>query len=143
MRRKKTGAVRSKKKVIDGIEFASSLEAYTYSQLKEKGIPFEYEGKKFEVLPAFKFEETYLASSPKKKELTDKTGKSVRAVTYTPDFVGDGWVIETKGFVPSNHSFPLRWKMFLNLIKGQGIDVYLPKNQSQVDEVIKRIKQGL
>ena len=143
MRRSKTGAVRSKKKVIDGIEFASSLEAYAYTKLKEEGIEFEYEGKTFEVLPAFKFEATYLASSPKKKELGEKTGKAVRAITYTPDFVGDGWVIETKGFVPSNHSFPLRWKMFLNLIQGQGIDVYLPKNQSQVNDVIKRIKDRI
>lgn len=142
MRRKKrkTGAVNSKKKKIDGIEFASSLEAYTYTKLKEAGIEFEYEGKTFEVLPSFRFTSKYHQSTQGKKEMTDKTGKLVRAVTYTPDFVGDGWVIETKGYVPSNHSFPLRFKMFLNLIKDDDIDVFVPKNQGQVDEVIKIIK---
>ena len=142
-RKRKTGAVRSKKKVIDGIEFSSALEAYTYTKLKESGIDFEYEGKTYEVLPAFKYEGTYMSSSPKKKELVDKTNKMVRAITYTPDFVGDGWVIETKGFVPSQHSFPLRFKLFLSLVSKENYPaVFLPKNQSQVDEVIQRIKDG-
>ena len=74
MRRKKsTGAVNSKKKTIDGITFASSLEAYTYAKLKEAGIDFEYEGKTFEVLPAFRYEAQYLQSTSKKKEMSDKT----------------------------------------------------------------------
>lgn len=143
MRRKKsTGAVNSKKKTIDGITFASSLEAYTYAKLKEAGIDFEYEGKTFEVLPAFRYEAQYLQSTSKKKEMSDKTGKLVRAVTYKPDFVGEGWVIECKGFVPSNHSFPLRLKMFLDSIKDQNISVYITKNQTQVNEVIEHIKNG-
>lgn len=142
MRRKKksTGAVNSKKKVIDGITFASSLEAYTYQKLKDADIDFEYEGKTYEVLPSFRYEGQYLQSTSGKKEMTDKSNKIVRAITYTPDFVGDGWVIETKGFVPSNHSFPLRFKLFLNLVKDDRLDVYVPKNQGQVDEVIKQIK---
>ena len=138
MRRKRsTGAVNSKKKTIDGITFASSLEAYTYASLKEAGIDFEYEGRTFEVLPSFRYEAEYLHSTSKKKEMSDKTGKLVRAVTYKPDFVGEGWVIECKGFVPSNHSFPLRLKMFLSSLQGQNMRVYIPKNQSQVNEVIK------
>lgn len=140
-RKRKTGAVNSKKKVIDGITFASSLEAYTYAKLKEVGIDFKYEGESFEVLPSFKFKGKYLSSSPKKKELIDKSNKVVRAITYTPDFVGDDWVIECKGFIPSNHSFPLRWKMFLKIAEKRGFDVYMPKNQKQVDEVIKSIQE--
>ena len=143
-RKKKTGAVKSKKKVIDGITFASSLEAYCYSKLKENNIDFEYEGESFTVLPSFKFLGRYLASSPKKKELTDKTGKLVRAITYTPDFVSheNKFIIETKGFVPSNHSFPLRWKLFLAYLNDNDMGVYqvfLPKNQGQVDDLIKII----
>lgn len=141
-RKKKTGAVKSKKKVIDGITFASSLEAYCYTKLKENNIDFEYEGESFVVLPSFKYLGRYLASSPKKKELTDKTGKAVRAITYTPDFVShdNKFVIETKGFVPSNHSFPLRWKLFLAYLNDNGMQdyqVFLPKNQGQVDDLIK------
>jgi hypothetical protein len=141
-RKKKTGAVKSKKKVIDGITFASSLEAYCYTKLKENNIDFEYEGESFVVLPSFKYLGRYLASSPKKKELTDKTGKAVRAITYTPDFVShdNKFIIETKGFVPSNHSFPLRWKLFLAYLNDNGMQdyqVFLPKNQGQVDDLIK------
>lgn len=141
-RKKKTGAVKSKKKVIDGITFASSLEAYCYTKLKENNIEFEYEGESFVVLPSFKYLGRYLASSPKKKELTDKTGKAVRAITYTPDFVShdNKFIIETKGFVPSNHSFPLRWKLFLAYLNDNGMQdyqVFLPKNQGQVDDLIK------
>lgn len=144
-RKKKTGAVNSKKKVIDGITFASNLEAYTYSRLKEEGIEFEYEGEKFELLPSFKFLGTYFSSSPKKKELTDKTGKAVRGITYTPDFVSHThkFIIETKGFVPSNHSFPLRWKLFLKYLKDNNMEdygVFLPKNQGQVNDLINLIK---
>lgn len=143
-RKKKTGAVKSKKKSIDGITFASSLEAYTYSKLKDSGLDFEYEGESFEVLPSFKFMGTYFSSSPKKKELTDKTGKVVRAITYTPDFVSHThkFIIETKGFVPSNHSFPLRWKLFLSYLNNNDMGdykVFLPKNQGQVDDLIKII----
>jgi len=72
--------------------------------------------------------------------MTDKSNKVVRAITYTPDFVGDGWVIETKGFVPSNHSFPLRFKLFLDHVKDDRLEVFVPKNQGQVDEVIKHLK---
>lgn len=140
MKRRKTGAVNSKKKTIDGITFASSLEAYTYTKLKQEGIDFEYEGKTYEVLPSFRYQGEYLQSTSGKKEMTDKSNKVVRAITYTPDFVGDGWVIETKGFVPSNHSFPLRFKLFLNHVKEEKLNVYIPKNQTQVDEVIKQIK---
>lgn len=140
--KRKTGAVKSKKKVIDGIEFASSLEAYTYSALKSNSIDFTYEGETYELLPSFRYESQYLTSTPKKKELTDKTNKVVRAITYTPDFVGDGWVIETKGFIPSNHSFPLRLKMFLHKMKDEDMRVYMPKNQSQVDEVVKILANG-
>tara|TARA_R110000782_G_scaffold162513_3_gene254327 strand:- start:339 stop:812 length:474 start_codon:yes stop_codon:yes gene_type:complete len=142
--RKKTGSVRAKKKVIDGITFASSLEAYTYNELKSSGLDFDYEGESFVILPSFKFLGTYLSSSPKKKELTDKTGKAVRSITYTPDFVSHThkFIIETKGFVPSNHSFPLRWKLFLAYLNDNDMgdySVFIPKNQGQVDDLIKTL----
>ena len=37
-RRKKRGPVASKKITVDGIKFASGLEAYMYKALKEAGI---------------------------------------------------------------------------------------------------------
>lgn len=144
-KRKNTGAIKSKKAVRDGITFASSLEAYCYDQLKESGLDFQYEGESFTVLPSFKYEGMYLKSTSGKKELVDYTGKAVRAITYKPDFVSHKhkFIIETKGFVPSNHSFPLRWKLFLKYLHENGMSdysVFLPKNRAQVDDVINRLK---
>jgi len=55
LRRKKRGPVRAKKKVVDGIEFKSGLEAYMYKALKEAGIQAKYEGVKYELTPSFDF----------------------------------------------------------------------------------------
>lgn len=139
-----TGAVKSKKVKVDGINFASSLEAYCYSELKNVGISFEYEGESFVVLDSFRYNGNYYKSTAGKKEMVNNGGKMVRAITYTPDFVShkSKFIIETKGFVPSNHSFPLRFKMFLKLLSDNNMgdySVYLPKNRAQVDATIKKI----
>ena len=41
--------VRSKKVIVDGIQFASTLESRMYLLLKEAGIKFKYEGKTYNV----------------------------------------------------------------------------------------------
>lgn len=140
----KRGAVRAKKINIDGIEFASGLEGYCYKKLKEAGLDFGYESRTFEILPSTKYMGKYQKSVPKQKAMRDYTGKSVRNITYTPDFVSDShkFIIETKGFVPSNHSFPLRWKLFIHHLQAQGMGDYklfMPRNQEQVNHVIKQI----
>lgn len=143
----KRGAVRAKKINIDGIQFASGLEAYCYKKLKEAGLDFGYESHTYQVLPSTKYTGKYMKSVPKHKEMRDYTGKSVRAITYTPDFVSNShkFIIETKGFVPSNHSFPLRWKLFLHHLQAQGMGDYklfVPRNQEQVNRAIKEIKDA-
>ena len=65
----------------------------------------------------------------------------VLGVKYTPDFVSHEhrFIIETKGWVPSQHTFPLRWKMFLKYLSDNDMDDYMlfiPKNKKQVDETI-------
>ena len=55
LRRKKRGPVQAKKKIVDGIEFKSGLEAYMYKALKEADIQAEYEGVKYEIAPSFDF----------------------------------------------------------------------------------------
>ena len=146
--RKKTGAVRSKKTKIDGIEFASSLESYCYTRLKAEGLDFAYEGESFVLLASFKYVGTYLKSTTGKEGMSDYTGKSVRAITYTPDFVSHThrFIIETKGFVPSNHSFPLRWKLFLLYLNENGMGeyrVFMPSNRKQVEATINTILSTL
>ena len=53
--KRKRGPVRSKKVTIDGIKFASGLEAYMYKALKAAKIKAVYEKRTFEVFPAFQF----------------------------------------------------------------------------------------
>ena len=55
LRRKKRGPVRSKKVVVDNIEFKSGLEAYMYKALKAANIKAQYEGISYELIPSFDF----------------------------------------------------------------------------------------
>ena len=111
---------------FDGIKFRSRLEAFTYRKLKENGIEADYELNRYVLIPSFEYE-----------------GEKVRACTYTPDFVGKGFIIEVKGF--STDSFKIKWKMFKQYLanKRLNIDLYLPANQKKVVQVIETIKLKL
>lgn len=106
----------------EGINFKSKLEVYCYNKLKENNIKAEYEAHRYTLLKAFEF-----------------NGEKVRAMTYTPDFVGDGFVIECKGQM--NDAFPLRWKLFKHFLWRNGLNpiLYLPRNQKDVNRVIENI----
>lgn len=110
--------------IVDGIKFRSKLESYCYKALKEAGIIAEYENHRYVLLEPFKFR-----------------GESIRAMSYTPDFVGDGFIIECKGF--ANESFPLRWKLFKWYLYSKGIEteLYLVKTQKEVMEMVEILKQ--
>ena len=98
----------------------------------------------------FRFPNKYFKMTSKGKEMTDRSGSVVLPITYKPDFVGrdHDWIIETKGFLPSHHDFPMRWKLFLRHLVGNESKtiVFLAKNSSQVDhaiqEILKSIKNG-
>ena len=69
-----------------------------------------------------------------------KKAKIILNIKYTPDFVGRGFIIETKG--RANESFPLRWKMFKKLVAENKIEpfvLYKPQNQKECDETIRLI----
>ena len=108
----------------DGIKFRSKLEAYCYKKLKEANIPVEYESKRYTLLPSFKFD-----------------NKTIRAITYLPDFIGEDFVIECKGY--ANESFPLREKLFkYYLTKNEpNVKYFLVKTQKQVDALVNTLKQ--
>lgn len=145
-RTKNTGAVKSKKKTIDGIGFSSLLEAYCYTRLKEEGLEFVYEPAPFRLLDSIRYSGRIYKNVPKTADLVDATGKIIRDITYTPDFLSEkhNFVIETKGFVPSQHTFHLRWKLFIHFLQetGHNYMLFLPRNQKQVDEAIKIIKDA-
>ncbi len=61
-------------------------------------------------------------------------------MTYLPDFVGNKFIIECKGF--ATESFPLRFKLFKRYLKQHhsNVDLYLVKNQKQIDTMVEEIK---
>lgn len=66
--------------VYEGIKFRSKLEVHCYIKLKENQIDALYEKNTFIILESFIYDE-----------------EKVRKMTYTPDFVGEDFVIECKG----------------------------------------------
>ena len=125
-RTKKEGKVKNATPTqYDGIKFRSKLEVYTYKKLKEANIYAEYEQYRYMLLPSFIFE-----------------NKTVRAITYLPDFVGSNFIIECKGF--PNEAWPLREKLFKYYLTNNmpNYSFYLVRNQKQVDELIEKLRDG-
>ena len=142
-RRKKKGPVRSKKVVFDGITFASGLERYMYQALKKAKIKAKYEGETFTLIDSFEFDSTsYERQSNGKGEFKDRGNKKILPIRYTPDFVGDKFIIECKG--RANESFPMRWKLFKRMIniKQPYVTLYKPQNQKECDQVIELITKN-
>ena len=140
LRRKKRGPVRAKKKVVDGIEFKSGLEAYMYNALKDAKIKAQYEGVKYELTPSFDFNnECYERQGNGKGEYKNRGGKKTLKISYTPDFTGRGFIIECKG--RANESFPIRWKLFKKYVSERlrSVTLYKPQNQKECDETVSLI----
>ena len=143
IRRKKRGPVVSKKVTVDGIKFASGLEAYMYRALKKAKIKAQYEKRSFELQSSFEFNNSsYERQSNGKGDMVNRGNKKVLAIKYTPDFEGTNFVIECKG--RANESFPIRWKLFKKHIADNypNMRLYKPQRQSECDDVINLIKNG-
>jgi hypothetical protein len=130
-KKKKTNPSRGRvknatKNIYKGIEFKSKLERYCYEQLTKNDIKAEYEKEKITLIEPFKYK-----------------GKSIRATTYNPDFIGDNFIIECKGYF--TEVARLKWKLFLRWMNENrpDYDVYMPKSIKQVDEVVNEIKNKL
>ena len=139
-KRKKRGPVVAKKVSYDGINFASGLERYMYMALKKANIKAKYEGETFVLLNGFHFEnECYARQANGKGEYKNRGAKRILPIKYTPDFIGEDFIIETKG--RANESFPMRWKLFKRLVMTQfpNVTLYKPQNQKECDETISII----
>ena len=145
MQKKLKKKLKPKKKSLG--KYKSSLEKYCSDKLRESGIAFTYEEDKFRLMESFRFEHKYFKMTPKGKLMSDRSNSIQQPIRYTPDFVGKDskWIIETKGYLPSHHDFPMRWKIFLKHIMDHnlGYDVYLAKNNRQVDQCIIEIKKSI
>jgi hypothetical protein len=148
--RKKIGKKRvnspSKKKdkpTYNGIIFDSGLEVYCYKQLEKIGIEFKYEPTHFVLQLPFVYPHYVYEPDKKRGLLLSKRSSKYQSISYTPDFIGEGWIIETKGI--SSDSFKLRWKVFKKYLADNNIkfDLYLPKNQKQVDQCIELIQSKI
>ena len=143
-KKRKRGPVVSKKVTIDGISFASGLEAYMYKALKKAKIPAAYEGSTYTIFQGFDLNKAcYERCANGKGDYKDRGNKKILPIKYTPDFIGKGFIIETKG--RANESFPLRWKMFKKLLtenKIAPLTLYKPQNQKECDETIRLILES-
>jgi len=75
-----------------------------------------------------------------KGEFKDRGNKKILPIKYTPDFIGDGFIIECKG--RANESFPLRWKLFKKIVNNEQphVILYKPQNHKECDETINLIQ---
>lgn len=110
--------------VYDSIKFRSKLEVYCYKQLRESNIKTEYESKKFILQQGFELD-----------------NEKIRPITYTPDFIGDTFIIECKGM--QTDSFKIKWKMFKYWLFTNKINykLYMPRNQKDIEKVIQDINE--
>ena len=139
-KRKKRGPVQAKKVTYDGIKFASGLERYMYMALKKAKIKAKYEGQTYEVVSGFNFiNPSHERTANGKGEFKQRGGKKILPIKYTPDFVGEDFIIECKG--RANESFPLRWKLFKKYLADNELyhRLYKPQNQKECDETVKLI----
>ena len=126
------------KLLYNNIQFRSSLEVYCYQQLIKHHLEAQYETISYELIPKFTFNAKCLESSKNGLKLSTP---NIRPWTYTPDFIGTGWIIECKGFRGLD-TWPLKLKAFKYLLKDSNIDLYIPSNRKQIDETIKLIING-
>jgi hypothetical protein len=140
-KKKKRGPVQSRKISYDGHNFASGLEKYMYMALAKAKIKAKYEGETFVLLNGFHFEnEVYERQANSKGEFINRGEKRILPIKYTPDFIGEDFIIETKG--RPNESFPIRWKLFKKLVTEQfpSYTLFKPQNQKECDRVIEILK---
>ena len=140
---KKRGPVRSKKVICDGITFASGLEKYMYQALKKAKIKADYEGQTYTLIDGFEFKtSSYERQSNGKGDFVDRGNKRILPIKYTPDFIGNKFIIECKG--RANESFPMRWKLFKKFVNRRypHVTLYKPQNQKECDQVINLITKN-
>ena len=103
-------------------------------------IPADYEGKTFIVMEGIDFTTTsYERCANGKGEFKDRGNKKILPIKYTPDFIGDGFIIECKG--RANESFPLRWKLFKKVVNNEQphVILYKPQNHKECDKTAELI----
>lgn len=112
--------------IYKGVQYRSKLEVRFAMMLDAENIPFAYEEETWVVLD----KQTYM-------------GKTIRCVTYTPDFIIGNVVVEIKGF--RNDVFPLKRKLIIKFINENRPDTLFFEAKTVADmrmvvDFIKRLK---
>lgn len=107
-----------------GIKYRSNLEARCAKVFEEYNINVEYEPTKIVLLPSFKY-----------------NGKTIRAITYTPDFVGDTFIIECKGYPNDRWRDKKKWIMHYLLKNGYDLTFYEVKSVKELKNLLEKIKK--
>ena len=142
MKRRKKGWSPAKTIKYDGITFKSGLERYCYMALKKAKLFEYYEEESFKIMEGFSLpNEVYERQSNGKGEYK-RRGGAIRGITYTPDFTGRDYIIETKGY--ANLTFPVRYKLFKQwaYLNNDSRTLYKPQNQKEVDLTISLILES-
>jgi len=137
-RKKGQATIKSKKNVVDGIQFDSTLESYMYILLRDNNIKAEYEGERFTLIEGFNFPLDSFERTAN-KPIANRGNNKQRAITYKPDFVNEHLIIEVKG--RANETFPMRWKLFKRwlVLNRPNVTLYKPQSQSDCRIVISDI----
>ena len=137
----------AKKVEYNGIVFRSGLEKFCAEQLDDNKVKYGYETMTFTLMEKFTSNCPFYGyiqyTDRKTKERVKSfeiTTPNIRAMTYTPDFVGNGWIIETKGMMTD--SAVLKQKLFKKHLLDNDLHyiVFVPRNKTQVLETVKIIK---
>lgn len=110
----------------NGITFKSKFESRVYAILQEEGIPVEYESIRLELLPSFSY-----------------NGQLLRAVHYTPDLVGKGFILECKGYPNDRWGLKRKLIMYHLQVTEAPYTFYEVTSIKQLREIIPLLRVGL
>ena len=111
-----------------------------YQALKKSKIKAEYEPETFVLQEGFMCDiQCYERQSNGKGDMVNRGEKKILPIKYTPDFIGKGFIIETKG--RANESFPMRWKLFKKHLMEIGDNrlLYKPQTNKECDRTVELI----
>ena len=110
-------------KEYKGITYRSVLEANCAKIFEEYHVPVRYEPFKITLLPKFRY-----------------NGVLVRSITYKPDFVGDNFIVECKGYPNDNWHDKRKWVMHHILNNMPKYTFYEIHNVTQLRILLNKLK---
>lgn len=120
--------------------YKSTLERTAATLLDQGELQFEYEP--WTVILADSFLSEVISYERIGRNYKQQRLK-VQPISYTPDFVGSTWIMETKG--KKTPDFVLKWKLFKKHLAEHGLRfiLFMPTNKREIITSIEIIKTTL